>query len=375
MTIYAKLSTAITIPFGPVLDSAGAEYTGAVVGEVKISKNNGTPAALNGSATLTHKEVGIYELVLTTSDISTVGQATLTLSKTTYVAPPVTLIVLPAKVYDSMIGGTDNLEVDAVQWLGTACATPTVAGVPEVDITHIGGTAAPADTGYLEVNLTQMGGSAQSATDLKDFADAGYDPATNKVQGVVLVDTITTYTGNTVQTGDSFARIGATGSGLTTLATAAAATAIETDTQDIQARLPAALVGGRMNSDVGAIQLGLAISTVTGAVGSVAGNVGGSIGGSVNGNVDGNVTGTVGSVVTKTGYSLAATGLDAIAVTDPAGVADTFPKMIVQLWRRFFKKSTLTATQLKTYADDGTTVRTTQTVSDDGTTETQGAAS
>ncbi len=33
-----------------------------------------------------------------------------------------------------------------------------------------------------------------------------------------LTDTLTTYTGNTVQTGDSFARIGATGSGLTSLA-------------------------------------------------------------------------------------------------------------------------------------------------------------
>jgi len=46
----------------------------------------------------------------------------------------------------------------------------------------------------LDVNLTEMGGSSQSATDLKDFADAGYDPASNKVQGVVLVDTTTTNT-------------------------------------------------------------------------------------------------------------------------------------------------------------------------------------
>ena len=45
--------------------------------------------------------------------------------------------------------------------------------------------------------------------------------AANKVDGVVLTDTVTTYTGNTVQTGDSFARIGATGSGLTSLATPA----------------------------------------------------------------------------------------------------------------------------------------------------------
>lgn len=36
--------------------------------------------------------------------------------------------------------------------------------------------------------------NSQSAIDLKDFADAGYDPSTNKVQGVVLTDTVTTLT-------------------------------------------------------------------------------------------------------------------------------------------------------------------------------------
>lgn len=43
----------------------------------------------------------------------------------------------------------------------------------------------------LNVSLTEIGGDAQSATDLKDFADDGYDPATNKVTGVLLVDTST----------------------------------------------------------------------------------------------------------------------------------------------------------------------------------------
>ena len=58
--------------------------------------------------------------------------------------------------------------------------------------------------GQPKVDLAALGGTGQSATDLKDFADDGYDPATNKVQGVVLVDTLTTYTGNTLQTGDLF---------------------------------------------------------------------------------------------------------------------------------------------------------------------------
>ncbi len=59
------------------------------------------------------------------------------------------------------------------------------------------------------VNLTQMGGVVQSATDLKNFADAGYDPSVNKVEGVKLADVATTLTGHTVQTGDNFPRLGA----------------------------------------------------------------------------------------------------------------------------------------------------------------------
>ena len=42
-----------------------------------------------------------------------------------------------------------------------------------------------------ESDLKKMRGSTQSAIDLKDFADAGYDPATNKVQGLVLADALT----------------------------------------------------------------------------------------------------------------------------------------------------------------------------------------
>lgn len=61
---------------------------------------------------------------------------------------------------------------DATAWNGTAVATPTVAGVPEVDLTH-------------------MAGGTQTVTDLKDFADAGYTPGTNSI---LLVDTTTTNT-------------------------------------------------------------------------------------------------------------------------------------------------------------------------------------
>ena len=46
----------------------------------------------------------------------------------------------------------------------------------------------------MPANVIQLGSAAQSLTDLKDFADDGYDPATNKVTGVLLADTVTTLT-------------------------------------------------------------------------------------------------------------------------------------------------------------------------------------
>jgi hypothetical protein len=49
-------------------------------------------------------------------------------------------------------------------------------------------------TDKLQVDMVQIAGTTQDATDLGDFAAAGYDPGTNKVQGVVLTDTCTTNT-------------------------------------------------------------------------------------------------------------------------------------------------------------------------------------
>ena len=79
---------------------------------------------------------------------------------------------------------------------------------------------------------------------------------------------------------------------------------------------------------------------------------------------------------TKTGYILAASGLDSITTTAPTGVASNFREMLVQVWRRFFKKTEYNnaLNTIKTYADDGTTVVTTQTATSASGVETQGPA-
>ena len=80
-------------------------------------------------------------------------------------------------------------------------------------------------------------------------------------------------------------------------------------------------------------------------------------------------------VVTKTGFKLASDGLDSISTSEPSGKAGNFREMIVQIWRRLFGKTTLTSTELKTYKADGSTVATTQIVSETSTTQTQGESS
>lgn len=84
-----------------------------------------------------------------------------------------------------MVSATDaNGRVDVGKWLGTACATPTVAGVPEVDITHVAGSttnvsalatnvdAILTDTADMQPKLgtiTNLGGGATIGANLADI--------------------------------------------------------------------------------------------------------------------------------------------------------------------------------------------------------------
>ncbi len=122
-----------------------------------------------------------------------------------------------------------------------------------------------------------------SASATPGYAGVDWGKVTNPTTTLGLSNTtvgvLTTYTGNTVQTGDSFARIGVAGAGLTNIdlpnqtmditgslsgsvgsvtgavgsVTGLTAATVHSDLDDIQARLPAALVGGRIDASVGAM--------------------------------------------------------------------------------------------------------------------------
>lgn len=67
----------------------------------------------------------------------------------------------PATTGRTLIVEADGMAyADAREWLGGTIATPTVTGVPEVDITHIAGSANSTSTAQLGVNVVNAGGTA-----------------------------------------------------------------------------------------------------------------------------------------------------------------------------------------------------------------------
>ena len=199
-----KKNVAYRVTF-PILDADGDLVTGATALDSEVSIDGAAFADATAEATEIATASGMYFLDLTAGEMN--GDTIAIIVKTSSAGAKTTPIVL----YPEEAG---DIRVDVTSWLGTAAATPTVAGVPEVDVTHWIGTAAatPTVAGVPEVDITHFNGTAGT------FA-AGR-PEVN-----------TSHVGGTLQTaGDIMA-----------------------DTNDIQARLPAALVGGRIDASVGAV--------------------------------------------------------------------------------------------------------------------------
>lgn len=143
--LLLKQSTAATETIGPILDSTGAEYTGAVIGDLSISKN-GTEVAMAAAATLTHISNGHYTLVMTTGNTDTLGRLTIRCNKSTYQMPMVEREVLTATAFDTLVTN------------GTIASTTS------------GRTIVTDASGLVDANTVKLGptgsGTAQTARDI-----------------------------------------------------------------------------------------------------------------------------------------------------------------------------------------------------------------
>lgn len=78
----------------------------------------------------------------------------------------------------------EYIPANVTTWLGTAAATPTVAGVPEVDVTHFGGSAGTFASGVPAVNATQVSGDSTAADNIEN----AFDDTAGAVRWLGIVD-------------------------------------------------------------------------------------------------------------------------------------------------------------------------------------------
>jgi len=120
--MWLKVSTAVTIKFGPFLDSTDGvtAETGLTISQadIRLSKNGGNIAQSNNVAGATHDELGYYDVPLDTTDTNTLGTLRVAVSESGALPVWQDFMVVPANVWDSLFS-TDKLQVDTVEVSGT----------------------------------------------------------------------------------------------------------------------------------------------------------------------------------------------------------------------------------------------------------------
>lgn len=244
--IIVRQSTARIVTVGPVLDADGVAVTGSVVGDFKISKNGGAPAALNGSATLTHRHTGYYSLSLTTSDLDTVGSAEITCDDTVNACPVKEMVVIEEAIYDALFAASANA------FSGSAGAS-TLTALASGSITAAVIATGAIDADAIADNAIDAGAIASDAITAAKIANGAIDAATFAAD----VDAeILSYIVDDATRIDASALNTATGTSIPDILTDTGTTlqaeldGIQADTEDIQSRLPAALTGdGNIKAD------------------------------------------------------------------------------------------------------------------------------
>ncbi len=120
MSQYLRQSTASqTISLGYFLDSTDGdtEETALTIAntDIKLRNNAATSLVSNNSGGATHISNGIYYTTLDATDSNTLGRLEVYVHVSGALAVKAVFIVLPAQVYDSLVLGSDLLQVDMTQ--------------------------------------------------------------------------------------------------------------------------------------------------------------------------------------------------------------------------------------------------------------------
>ena len=191
MSNFLKQSTSVVISFGPFLDKTDGvtEETGLVSAldhastGIKLSKNGGALTIRHATVTATtYDAYGMYRVTLDTTDTNSLGTLRVAFNEAATCLPVwQDFMVLPANIYDSLVGGSDLLDVSVTQILGTAVSTPATAGVLDVNVKNAGNTAWASGAivaGAIATGAITNAKFAAGAIDAAAIADNAIDNAT-----------------------------------------------------------------------------------------------------------------------------------------------------------------------------------------------------
>jgi hypothetical protein len=121
MSQLLRQSTTVTVQAGPFVDKAdGVTEKTALSPALELSKAGAAFAARNSGTAVTHDQNGWYRVELNATDTNTAGPLVVKSDDAAaHLAVWHEFMVVPAAVYDSLVAGTDKLQVDVAEWLGT----------------------------------------------------------------------------------------------------------------------------------------------------------------------------------------------------------------------------------------------------------------
>jgi hypothetical protein len=164
-----KQSTATNIAVGPLIHpTTGEPVTAVTAGNITARLISGvtsasiTLTASGGTNDFVHIANGIFNLELASANVATLGSFKVSLVNGDAFSPYLgSGTIVAANVFDSLVGGSDKLEVD---------------------VNQAGGSAVTASSGVLDVNAKQISASAAAA----DSLEAAMDTTNNIIKSDVL---------------------------------------------------------------------------------------------------------------------------------------------------------------------------------------------
>lgn len=152
-----KQSTATFFSVGPMVDTAGytaiTSLTVTNVSMIKVLKEGSAALTDIIANTFTHLANGVYRQQLTVADTNTIGKLEYHLGATTAAPQHREFMVIPANVYDSVVGGTDLLDinVDQINQVSTPANNLRLAAGGLVPLV----VAAGSSSSVIETDLTE----------------------------------------------------------------------------------------------------------------------------------------------------------------------------------------------------------------------------